>query len=433
MEVVVVFEGGDPDKPLVIGSVPNGTHPPPFVLPGDKTRSGIRTQSSPGGGGFNEISFEDAAGREQVFLRAQRDLDEVIGREHTTTVAQSQRVTVGANRTESIQLDQIERVGGRRVESVAGNHEEEIGKDRRTTIHGSDTETVEKGRTTSVGGDLHEQVTGHHVSSVGTHQQPKQRDSFAWGKYVIGSDLVLDLSARNGVRLRCGESMIELTKEGIELKADTIVISAKKALNASGKGPKLILGDEAQLVSKTIRFFSSKASLLLGDEAHLDGDKVKLNCQGVDPDAADASGQPARTKRFSLKLSDGDFASLAGKDYVLVTGGVKFEGKTSGEGVVEHDIPDDADVAALTVWIEDRPEGRSVQYRVKLGALEDSSVVSGAQARLKNLGYYAGSFGDVLDADTRAALKDFQVDHQLEATGELDAGTVQKLSDVHGH
>ncbi|MFT3769477.1 MAG: type VI secretion system tip protein TssI/VgrG [Minicystis sp.] len=65
MEVVVVFEGGDPDKPFVLGALYNGTHPPPFLLPGDKTRSGFRTQSSPGGAGHNELSFEDSAGNEQ--------------------------------------------------------------------------------------------------------------------------------------------------------------------------------------------------------------------------------------------------------------------------------------------------------------------------------------------------------------------------------
>ena len=66
MEVAVAFEGGDPDKPLVLGCLYNGTHPPPFQLPGDRTRSGFRTQSSPGGNGYNELSFQDAAGQEQI-------------------------------------------------------------------------------------------------------------------------------------------------------------------------------------------------------------------------------------------------------------------------------------------------------------------------------------------------------------------------------
>src|SRR5262249_40965481 len=59
MEVLVMFVGGDVDRPMVIGCAYNATHPHPFSLPTQKTRSGIRTQSTLGGGGFNELSFED--------------------------------------------------------------------------------------------------------------------------------------------------------------------------------------------------------------------------------------------------------------------------------------------------------------------------------------------------------------------------------------
>lgn len=75
---------------MVLGSLYNGTHPLPFLLPADKTRSGWRTQSSsPGGGGNNELSFEDAATREQIYVHAQRDLDEVVERDHTAPPAPS--------------------------------------------------------------------------------------------------------------------------------------------------------------------------------------------------------------------------------------------------------------------------------------------------------------------------------------------------------
>ena len=111
MEVVVVFEGGDPDKPMVLGSLYNGTHPPPFALPGDKTRSGIRTQSSPGGGGFNELCFEDAAGREQVYLHAQRDLDEVVEQNHTLLVRNDELLRVLGNRMDRIEKNLEEQSG----------------------------------------------------------------------------------------------------------------------------------------------------------------------------------------------------------------------------------------------------------------------------------------------------------------------------------
>src|SRR5262249_44782585 len=73
MEVVVTYLGGDLDRPLVTGCVYNATHTPPFALPENATRSGLRTQSVPSGHGANELWFEDGDGREQVYLHAQRN------------------------------------------------------------------------------------------------------------------------------------------------------------------------------------------------------------------------------------------------------------------------------------------------------------------------------------------------------------------------
>jgi type VI secretion system secreted protein VgrG len=98
MEVVVVFEGGDTDKPMVLGCLYNGTHPPPFLLPGDKTRSGWRTQSTPGGGGSNELSFEDAASNEQIYVHAQRDLNEAVERNHTLLIRNDEFIRVLGSR-----------------------------------------------------------------------------------------------------------------------------------------------------------------------------------------------------------------------------------------------------------------------------------------------------------------------------------------------
>mgnify|MGYP003337697370 CR=1 FL=1 len=76
MEVVVQFLEGDPDRPLVTGCVYNGENHPPYKLPEHKTRSTIKTLSTPATGGYNEIRFEDAAGREQLYVQAE------IGRAH---------------------------------------------------------------------------------------------------------------------------------------------------------------------------------------------------------------------------------------------------------------------------------------------------------------------------------------------------------------
>src|SRR5690606_27366984 len=74
MEVAVTFVDGDVDRPIVTGCLYNDANQPPY-LPGEKTKSTIKSQSSPGGDGFNELRFEDAAGSEEIFLHAQKDLN----------------------------------------------------------------------------------------------------------------------------------------------------------------------------------------------------------------------------------------------------------------------------------------------------------------------------------------------------------------------
>jgi type VI secretion system secreted protein VgrG len=77
MEVMVAFIDGDPDRPLVVGAVPNPANRVPYDLPLNKTKSVFRTQTHKGNG-FNEISFEDDLGHEEIFIHAQRDKLELV-------------------------------------------------------------------------------------------------------------------------------------------------------------------------------------------------------------------------------------------------------------------------------------------------------------------------------------------------------------------
>jgi type VI secretion system secreted protein VgrG len=129
MEVIVGFLDGDPDRPLVTGCVYNGLNRPGHALPLDKTRSYIRTQSSPSGKGNNELQFEDADGKEQVYLHAQRDHLEVVGHDQTTRVKANQIIDVGLNRTET----------------VGGEESATLKKTRTHTVHGADTLRVVDG------------------------------------------------------------------------------------------------------------------------------------------------------------------------------------------------------------------------------------------------------------------------------------------------
>ena len=122
-EVAVAFMDGDCDRPVIVGALFNGDDAPPFLLPAQRTRSGLRSRSMPRGGRgeFSEFSFDDKRGEELVLLHAQRDLR--VEAEHDAALE----------------------VGHCRVERVRGDETAEIGQDRRTTVGGSDTIHVKNG------------------------------------------------------------------------------------------------------------------------------------------------------------------------------------------------------------------------------------------------------------------------------------------------
>lgn len=95
-EVVVSFLEGNPDRPLIIGSVYNADNMPPYDLPAQKTRSGVRSRSDPGGpADYNEIRFEDKAGSEEILLHAQQDLREEAERDHAVDTRRDYRLEAG--------------------------------------------------------------------------------------------------------------------------------------------------------------------------------------------------------------------------------------------------------------------------------------------------------------------------------------------------
>ena len=80
------FEQGDPDRPIITGCLYHAHNPPPFGQPDNKSRAGFRTRSTPGGGGYSELSFEDRRGAEVLRLRAERELREVVGQDRLSRV-----------------------------------------------------------------------------------------------------------------------------------------------------------------------------------------------------------------------------------------------------------------------------------------------------------------------------------------------------------
>lgn len=94
-EVLLGFLEGDPDLPVVIGCMFNATSPVPYRLPEHRTRTTWKSRSTPGGDGFNEITFEDAKDKEVLFMHAERDMQQVVRHDRAVVVGDSDATMVG--------------------------------------------------------------------------------------------------------------------------------------------------------------------------------------------------------------------------------------------------------------------------------------------------------------------------------------------------
>ncbi len=123
MEVLVGFTDGDPDKPFVLGCLPNAETPVPLNLPAEYTASIFRSQSSPGGDGYNELRIEDRKGAEEIAVRAQRDFVQLVLNDERIQVDNQRTVVVGGTASHELRGEEHHFTHGNRLtELKQGDH-----------------------------------------------------------------------------------------------------------------------------------------------------------------------------------------------------------------------------------------------------------------------------------------------------------------------
>ncbi|UYZ83128.1 type VI secretion system tip protein VgrG [Entomomonas sp. E2T0] len=143
MEVLVEYEEGDPDFPIVVGALHNGVNKVPYELPAHKTRSVFKTSSSQGGVGSNEFRIEDKAGEEQIFVQAQKDFDQLTKNNHTVQVNNNSHLQVNNEHSETIKKNRYTK------NESEEHHLTQL--DRKTQILMNDYKTVEQTEHTTIG------------------------------------------------------------------------------------------------------------------------------------------------------------------------------------------------------------------------------------------------------------------------------------------
>lgn len=172
-EVIVEFEGGDPDRPIVVGRVYNGVNQP--HRGGAPTISTFKSNASPGGAVHNEVTFDDTAGAELVYTNAGKDMETDVGNDRTETVGTDALMKVGANDTETIGanctvvvgVNDSLTVGANETSMIGGNCSTTIGANSLTIIGGSEQHTIAANQTITIGATHTEMVGGSVTEDIG--------------------------------------------------------------------------------------------------------------------------------------------------------------------------------------------------------------------------------------------------------------------------
>lgn len=207
-EVVVEFLEGDPDRPIITGSVYNSSNKPNKAMPANKTQTAIRSNSSKGGGGFNELRFDDKKGSEHIFFHAQKDKVEIVKNDSEEHVTRNKSIDIG----------------GAQTETIGGAEDHTVGADQTTSIGGNRATSVGGGDDLSVGGAL-AQTAGSEISL------------FAGQKIALQAGMSISLTAGGGF-ITIDASGVTIQGVMVKINSGGAAGSAKQAAKKTAKKAK---------------------------------------------------------------------------------------------------------------------------------------------------------------------------------------------------
>jgi type VI secretion system secreted protein VgrG len=316
-EVIVDFIEGDPDRPIITGRTYNAGQMPPWDLPGKMMVSGYKSNSTKGGGGYNEISFDDTKGTELIQVHGQYDMD--------TKIEHDERRHVINNRTKNVDVDETSTIGNNRTEKVGNNEQITIGVNRTENVGTNETISIGSNRTETVGANESITVALTRTRNVGVNEMVNVG---AAQEITIGGLQALTVGLTRAKTIGVSETVNIGTTQSINVgAAQTVNVGATQSTTI-GAGQTISVGaDLAETIGK------NHSENVSGDRSASIGKNDALKVGKVL--AIEAGDEIAiKTGSASIVMKKDGTITIEGKDITIKASG-KVVGHASGDMVLK--------------------------------------------------------------------------------------------------